>query len=55
MTGEKMGKGGSVTQDANNYDEPPGATGNRTQTDYTQQLEVKQTRRQIFHEARSTQ
>jgi hypothetical protein len=45
-----MGTGvsGSVTQDINNYVEPPGETGNRSQTDYAQQLSVKETRRQAF-------
>jgi hypothetical protein len=42
------GKGGSVTQDVNNYDEPPGETGNRMQTDYAQQLPVKENRRSAF-------
>jgi hypothetical protein len=43
-------RSGSVTQDVNNYDEPPGETGNRTQTDYAQQLSVKETRTQAFRD-----
>lgn len=50
------GTGGSVIQDSNGYDEPYGGQegANHMNTDYGQQPEVKQTRRQIFHEARQT-
>jgi hypothetical protein len=42
------GRGGSVNWQEPGYVEPPRNTGNRTQTDYAQDPEVKETRRQAF-------
>ena len=42
------GQGGTVTNDINGYDEPSGLTGNRSQTDYSQQPEVNKTRGMAF-------
>ena len=46
------GNSGAVTQDSNNYDEPPRTTqsANRMMTDYGQDPAVKQTRNQAFRE-----
>jgi hypothetical protein len=40
--------GGYVPQDPSGRDEPDPATGNRMQTDYAQQLSVKENRRSAF-------
>lgn len=50
-----MGNSGFVTQDSNNYDEPPrtGQSTNRMNTDYAQDPSVKQTRTQAFKEGAS--
>jgi hypothetical protein len=47
-----MGSGtsGSITQDPNGYDEPPPETGNRMNTDYSQQPVVKENRNNAFRD-----
>lgn len=49
------GKAGAVSQDSNNYVEPPrnGPGVNRSFTDYAQDPSVKETRRQAFENGRS--
>ncbi len=42
------GNSGFVPQDPAGYDEPDPETGNRMQTDYAQQLPVKENRRSAF-------
>lgn len=46
------GTGGSTPQDSNNYVEPPRNTGNRMNTDYAEDPEVKQNRSQNFRDRR---
>lgn len=46
-----MGNAGATTQDSNNYVEPPRVSNgtNRMMTDFSQDPEVKETRRQAFN------
>ena len=44
------GSGGYIPQDPNGYDEPDPATGNRMNTDYAQQIKVKENRSDAFRD-----
>jgi hypothetical protein len=48
------GESGSVYVSEPGYDEPPRSTGNRSQTDYSEAPEVKETRRGAFDDGRAS-